>query len=104
MREELGKYHGEYIEVEGEFLNLAKTGGRVNLLFKNITLGGEELMDHTWIPVGNVRNKDEINKTKLKKHTIYKIRGKVQMYRKRDKESGGEVYDFCFKSVRITEV
>ena len=101
MREELGKYHGEYIEVEGEYLHLATTGNKANLLFRNVTHNGEIITDHVWIPMQVIRNAKKVKEVKLKKHGIYKIRGKVYLYKKFSKEANKMVYDYCFKSVRI---
>ena len=101
MREELGKYHGEYIEVTGEFMRLATTNNCCNLLFRNIMHEGEMITDHAWISMKNVRNRAKVNEIKLNKHTVYKMRGKVYIYKKRSKEGKGMVYDYCLKSVRI---
>ena len=101
MREALAKYHNEYIEVEGEFMRLATTNGCCNLLFRNIMHEGEMITDHAWVSMKNVRNKAKVNEIKLNKHTVYKMRGKVYIYKKRNKEGKGMVYDFGFKSVRI---
>ena len=57
-----------------------------------------------WIKMQDVRNSKQINEIKLKKHGIYKIRGKVYTYKKFSKEANKMVYDYCLKSVRIAEV
>ena len=104
MRTELAKYHNQYIEVTAEYMRIAITGGKVNILFRNVIYEGEEITNHIWIKMQDVRNAKKINETKLKKHGIYKIRGKIYTYRKYSRESNKMVYDFCFKSVRIVEV
>ena len=101
MREELGKYHGEYIEIEAEYLHLATTGGKANLLFRNVIHNEEVITDHVWISMQVVRNLKKVKEAKLKKHTVYKMRGKVYLYKKFSKEANKMVYDYCFKSVRI---
>ena len=104
MRTELGIYHNKYIEVTAEFMRIATTGGKVNILFRNVIHEGEEITDHVWIKMQDVRNSKQINEIKLKKHGIYKIRGKVYTYKKFSKEANKMVYDYCLKSVRIVEV
>ena len=101
MRLELGKFHNQYIEVTGEFMKLATTNNCCNLLFRNIMHEGVEITDHVWVSMKNVRNKNKVNEIKLNKHVVYKMRGKVYIYKKRSKESKGMVYDFGIKSVRI---
>ena len=101
MRTELAKYHNQYIEVVAEFMRIAITGGKVNILFRNVMHEGEEITNHIWIKMQDVRNSKQINEIKLKKHGIYKIRGKVYTYKKFSKESNKMVYDYCFRSVRI---
>ena len=104
MRTELAKYHNQYIEVVAEFMRIAITGGKVNILFRNVMHEGEEITNHIWIKMQDVRNSKQINEIKLKKHGIYKIRGKVYTYKKFSKEANKMVYDYCLKSVRIAEV
>lgn len=104
MRKELGVYHNQYIEVTAEFMRLATTNGRCNLLFRCVMHDGEEITDHIWIKMQDVRNSKQINEIKLKKHGIYKIRGKVYAYLKYSKEADKMVQDYCLKSVRIMEV
>ena len=36
MRTELAKYHNQYIEVTAEYMRVATTGGKVNILFRNV--------------------------------------------------------------------
>ena len=103
MREKLKEFHNQYIEVTAEYMRLATTNGRCNLLFRCVMHEGEEITNHIWIKMQDVRNVKKINETKLKKHGIYKIRGKIYTYRKYSRESNKMVYDFCFKSVRIVE-
>ena len=74
MRKELGIYHNQYIEVTAEYMRVATTGGKVNILFRNVIHEGEEITDHVWIKMQDVRNSKQINEIKLKKHGIYKIR------------------------------
>ena len=104
MRTELAKYHNQYIDVTAEYMRIAITGGRVNILFRNVIHEGEEITNHIWIKMQDVRNSKQINQVKLKKHGIYKIRGKIYTYKKFSKEANSMVYDYCFKSVRIVEV
>ena len=104
MRDKLAVFHNQYIEVEAEFMRIATTGGKVNILFRNVIHEGEEITNHVWIKMQDVRNVKQINEVKLKKHGIYKIRGKIYTYKKFSKEADKMVYDYCFKSVRITEV
>ena len=104
MREALAVYHNQYIEVTAEFMRIATTGGKVNILFRNVMHEGEEITNHVWIKMQDVRNSKQINEIKLKKHGIYKIRGKVYTYKKFSKEANKMVYDYCLKSVRIAEV
>ena len=104
MRTELGVYHNQYIEVTAEFMRIATTNGRCNLLFRCVMHEGEEITNHVWIKMQDVRNSKQINEIKLKKHGIYKIRGKVYTYKKFSKEANKMVYDYCLKSVRIAEV
>ena len=89
MRTELGVYHNQYIEIEGEFLRLATTNNCRNLLFRNVT------------HMNVVRNAKEVNNVKLKKHTVYKMRGKVYTYLKYSKTEKKMVQDYCLRSVRI---
>lgn len=103
MRLELGKHHNTYIEVTAEYMRVATTGGKVNILFRNVMHEGEEITNHVWIKMQDVRNRKQINEIKLKKHRIYKIRGKVYLYKKFSKEANKLIYDFCLKSVRIVE-
>ena len=103
MRLELGKHHNTYIEVTAEYMRVATTGGKVNILFRNVMHEGEEITNHVWIKMQDVRNRKQINEIKLKKHGIYKIRGKVYLYKKFSKEANKLIYDFCLKSVRIVE-
>ena len=70
MRTELGIYHNQYIEVTAEYMRVATTGGKVNILFRNVIHEGEEITDHVWIKMQDVRNSKQINETKLKKHGI----------------------------------
>ena len=101
MRLAMAKFHNQYIEVTAEYLRVAITGGKVNILFRNVMYEGEEITNHVWIKMQDVRNSKQINQVKLKKHGIYKIRGKIYTYKKFSKESNKMVYDYCFKSVRI---
>ena len=101
MREALAKYHNTYIEVEAEFTRFATSNDRRNLLFRNVTHEGEVITDHIWVPMNVVRNAKKVNEIKLKKHVIYKMRGKVYLYKKYDKTKKKMVYDFCLKSVKI---
>ena len=101
MREKLREFHNTYIEVEAEYMHLATTGGKANLLFRHVIHEGEEITDHIWIKMQDIRNLKKIKEVKLKKHGIYKIRGKVYLYKKFSKEANKMVYDYCFKSVRI---
>ena len=61
MRTELGVYHNQYIEIEGEFLRLATTNNCRNLLFRNVTHNGEVITDHIWVAMNVVRNAKEVN-------------------------------------------
>ena len=101
MRKELGVYHNQYVEVEGEFLRLATTNNCRNLLFGNVTHNGEVITDHIWVAMNVVRNAKEVNKVKLNKHTVYKMRGKVYTYLKYSKAEKKMVQDYCLRSVRI---
>ena len=103
MREALAVYHNQYIEVTAEYMRIAITGGKVNILFRNVIYEGEEITNHVWIKMQDVRNSKQINENKLKKHGIYKIRGKVYTYLKYSKETDKMVQDYCLKSVRILE-
>ena len=103
MREALAVYHNQYIEVTAEYMRVATTGGKVNILFRNVMHEGEEITNHVWIKMQDVRNRKQINENKLKKNGIYKIRGKVYLYKKFSKEANNLIYDFCLKSVRIVE-
>ena len=101
MRENLKEFHNSYIEIEGEYLRLATTHNQCNLLFRNIVHEGTIITDHIWIPMNVIRNAKEINKIKLKKHTVYKMRGKVYTYLKYSKSEKKMVQDYCLRSVRI---
>ena len=101
MRIKLKEYHNTYIEVEAEYIHLATTGGKANLLFRHVIHEGEEITDHIWIKMQDIRNLKKIKEVKLKKHGIYKIRGKIYTYKKFSKSADKMVYDYCFKSVRI---
>ena len=101
MRINLAKFHNSYIEVEGEYMRLATTNNCANLLFRNVTHNGEAITDHIWVAMNAVRNAKKIKKVKLKKHGIYKMRGKVYIYKKYDKIEKKMVYDFCLRSVKI---
>ena len=101
MRENLKEFHNSYIEIEGEYLRLATTHNQCNLLFRNIVHEGTIITDHIWIPMNVIRNAKEINKIKLKKHTVYKIRGKVYTYLKYSKTEKKMIQDYCVRSVRI---
>ena len=103
MRLAMAKFHNQYIEVTAEYMRLATTNGRCNLLFRCVMHEGEEITNHVWIKMQDVRNSKQINEIKLKKHRIYKIRGKVYLYKKFSKEANKLIYDFCLKSVRIVE-
>ena len=48
-----------------------------------------------------IRNAKEVNSVKLKKHTVYKMRGKVYTYLKYSKTERKMVQDYCVRSVRI---
>ena len=100
MREELGKYNGEYIEVTAEFNHSAWTCGHCNLLFENVVLDGELITDHIWVSLREVKNKV---KPTLKRKGIYKLRAKVYIYKKVSKVTGEKtVEDYGFKRVKIT--
>ena len=101
MREKLKEFHNSYIEIEGEYLRLATTHNQCNLLFRNIVHEGTIITDHIWIPMNVIRNAKEINKIKLKKHTVYKMRGKVYTYLKYSRTEKKMVQDYCVRSVRI---
>ena len=101
MREKLKEFHNSYIEIEGEYLRLATSHNQCNLLFRNIVHEGTIITDHIWIPMNVIRNAKEINKIKLKKHTVYKMRGKVYTYLKYSKSEKKMVQDYCLRSVRI---
>ena len=101
MRKELGVYHNQYIEIEAEYMRLATSHNQHNLLFRNIVHEGTIITDHIWVPMNVIRNAKEINKIKLKKHTVYKMRGKVYTYLKYSKAEKRMVQDFCLKSIRI---
>ena len=101
MREKLREYHNTYIEIEAEYMRLATSHNQHNLLFRNIVHEGTIITDHIWIPMNVIRNAKEINKIKLKKHTVYKMRGKVYTYLKYSKSEKKMVQDYCLRSVRI---
>ena len=101
MRTELGIYHNQYIEIEGEFLRLATSHNQCNVLFRNIVHEGTIITDHIWIPMSVIRNAKEVNNVKLKKHTVYKMRGKVYTYLKYSKTEKKMIQDYCLRSVRI---
>ena len=101
MRENLKEFHNSYIEIEGEYLRLATTHNQCNLLFRNIVHEGTIITDHIWIPMSVIRNAKEVNSVKLKKHTVYKMRGKVYTYLKYSKSEKKMVQDYCLRSVRI---
>ena len=101
MREKLKEFHNSYIEIEGEYLRLATSHNQCNLLFRNIVHEGTIITDHIWIPMNVIRNAKEINKIKLKKHTVYKMRGKVYTYLKYSKTEKKMIQDYCVRSVRI---
>ena len=103
MREKLKEFHNSYIEIEGEYLRLATSHNQCNLLFRNIVHEGTIITDHIWVPMNVIRNRKQINEIKLKKHTVYKMRGKVYTYLKYSKETDKMVQDYCLKSVRILE-
>ena len=99
MRKELGVYHNQYIEVEGEFLRLADNCHY--LLFRNVTHNGKVITDHIWVAMNDIKNAKEVKKIRLKRHTVYKIRGKVYTYLKYNKTKKKMVQDYCLKSIRI---
>ena len=101
MREKLREYHNTYIEIEAEYMRLATSHNQHNLLFRNIVHEGTIITDHIWIPMNVIRNAKEINKIKLKKHTVYKMRGKVYTYLKYSKTEKKMIQDYCVRSVRI---
>ena len=101
MREKLKEFHNSYIEIEGEYLRLATSHNQCNLLFRNIVHEGTIITDHIWVPMNVIRNRKQINEIKLKKHTVYKMRGKVYTYLKYSKTENKMVQDFCLKSIRI---
>ena len=41
MREALAVYHNQYIEVTAEYMRVATTGGKINILFRNVIHEGE---------------------------------------------------------------
>ena len=101
MREKLKEFHKSYIEIEGEYLRLATSHNQCNLLFRNIVHEGTIITDHIWIPMSVIRNAKEVNSVKLKKHTVYKMRGKVYTYLKYSKTEKKMIQDYCVRSVRI---
>ena len=101
MRENLKEFHNSYIEIEGEYLRLATTHNQCNLLFRNIVHEGTIITDHIWVPMNVIRNRKQINEIKLKKHTVYKMRGKVYTYLKYSKTEKKMIQDYCVRSVRI---
>ena len=101
MREKLKEFHNSYIEIEGEYLRLATSHNQCNLLFRNIVHEGTIITDHIWVPMNVIRNRKQINEIKLKKHTVYKMRGKVYTYLKYSKTEKKMIQDYCVRSVRI---
>ena len=101
MREKLKEFHNSYIEIEGEYLRLATSHNQCNLLFRNIVHEGTIITDHIWVPMNVIRNAKEVNSVKLKKHTVYKMRGKVYTYLKYSKTEKKMIQDYCVRSVRI---
>ena len=101
MREKLKEFHNSYIEIEAEYMRLATSHNQHNLLFRNIVHEGTIITDHIWIPMNVIRNRKQINEIKLKKHTVYKMRGKVYTYLKYSKVEKKMVQDYCLRSVRI---
>ena len=101
MREKLKEFHNSYIEIEGEYLRLATSHNQCNLLFRNIVHEGTIITDHIWVPMNVIRNAKEVNEVKLKKHTVYKMRGKVYTYLKYSKTEKKMIQDYCVRSVRI---
>ena len=101
MREKLREYHNTYIEIEAEYMRLATSHNQHNLLFRNIVHEGTIITDHIWVAMNVVRNAKEVNEVKLKKHTVYKMRGKVYTYLKYSKTEKKMIQDYCVRSVRI---
>ena len=101
MREKLKEFHNSYIEIEGEYLRLATSHNQCNLLFRNIVHEGTIITDHIWVPMNVIRNRKQINEIKLKKHTVYKMRGKVYTYLKYSKTERKMIQDYCLRSIRI---
>ena len=101
MREKLREYHNTYIEIEAEYMRLATSHNQCNLLFRNIVHEGTIITDHIWVPMNVIRNAKEVNSVKLKKHTVYKMRGKVYTYLKYSKTEKKMIQDYCVRSVRI---
>ena len=103
MRTELGKYNGEYIEITGRLKRMVNKNNHCNLLFTDIMHEGEELTQHIWLSISLIRNRDTFFRN-VEPNAIYKMRGKVYIYRKISKIDGTKsVEDFGIKSVRISK-
>ncbi len=100
MREALGKYNGQYIEVTSKFAKIIKKNGFTNLLFVDTKKGDEILTDHFWMAAINVKNKAMIKELEVGK--TYRLRGKVYIYKKISKVDGTRtVPDYNFKGIKI---
>ena len=103
MRIELGKYNGEYIEITGRLKRIVSKNNHCNLLFTNIMHEGEEITQHIWLSVRLIRNRDTFFRD-VEPNAIYKMRGKVYIYRKTSKVDGTKsVEDFGIRNVRISK-
>ena len=103
MRVEMGKYNGEYIEITGRLKRIVSKNNYCNLLFTNIMHKGEEITQHIWLSTRLIRNKDTFFRD-VEPNAIYKMRGKVYVYKKISKIDGTKsVEDFGIRSVRIVK-
>ena len=93
MREKLRVYENKEITILATYKKYAITNHRRNNLFINITdMNNNELTDHCW-----VRLKKSQEKILQTKH-IYTLKGTINTYYKKDKDSN-KVKDYCICNI-----
>ena len=94
MREEMGKFYKETIEVTAKFKSYAVTSGRRNNLFVHVEKNGVELTGHVWMQLPKDVEKN------LKKKKKYTFTAEVTKYYKGKKEDEGKKMDYCLVNCR----
>ena len=94
MREEVGKFYKETIEVTAKFKSYAVTSGLRNNLFVHVEKNGVELTGHVWL-----RLPKDIEKN-LKKKKKYTFTAEVAKYYKGKKEDEEKKMDYCLVNCR----